>query len=69
MYGVIVAPLSIHAIVLEGWALGSFCCHIIGYLTVTLWCVDVMTFLWMSVDRYLFIRLANKYLTGHWKTR
>ena len=51
------------------WIHGDLICCLIGYLEVTLLCIYVYTFMWISVDRYLAVRKPLRYETVQTKTR
>lgn len=51
------------------WIYGDLLCCILGYLEVTLLCIYVFTFMWISVDRYLAVRKPTRYETVQTKTR
>lgn len=67
--GLLVVPLSVYPALVHSWVYGDIVCRLIGYLEVTLWAVQVYTFMWISVDRYLAVRKPLRYETVQTKTR
>lgn len=67
--GLLVVPLSVYPALVHSWVYGDIACRLLGYLEVTLWAVQVYTFMWMSVDRYLAVRKPLRYETVQTKTR
>lgn len=69
LYGLIVFPLSVYPALVQRWVYGDIVCGLIGYVEVTLWVVNVYTFMWISVDRYLAVRKPLRYETIQTKIR
>ncbi len=67
--GVLVIPLSIHPTLIHDWAYGSAMCRLMGYVEVVLWIIQVYTFMWIGVDRYVAIRKPLRYDTVQTKTK
>ncbi|XP_052746359.1 G-protein coupled receptor 52-like isoform X2 [Bicyclus anynana] len=67
--GLFVVPLSVYPALTGRWMFGNFMCRLAGYIEVTLWCVSVYTFMWISVDRYLAVRKPLRYETVQTRTR
>lgn len=67
--GLLIMPWSVYA-ALTGHSLqGHLACRFVGYLEVTLWSIQIYTFMWISVDRYLAVRKPLRYETVQTKTR
>ncbi|XP_052746648.1 G-protein coupled receptor 52-like isoform X2 [Bicyclus anynana] len=67
--GLLIVPLSVYPAVTGQWVFGDLMCRLVGYIEVTLWCVSVYTFMWISVDRYLAVRKPLRYETIQTRTR
>lgn len=67
--GLLVAPVSVYPALAGRWPYGSFCCHLVGYLMVSLWVSQVLTLMWIGVDRYLAIVKPLRYDTIQTKVR
>ncbi|XP_049829036.1 G-protein coupled receptor 52-like [Schistocerca gregaria] len=66
--GLFVVPLSVYSAWLQNWIYGDLVCRLMGYLEVTLWSVNVFTFMWISVDRYLAVQRPLRYDTVQKRT-
>lgn len=56
LVGILIVPVSIYPAVRQKKVYAEWVCQLEAYFGLTLWSICVYTFMWMTVDRYMYVR-------------